>query len=195
MTTPPPSSDPVPAVPPAPPVLPAAPAVPAVSMSPVSPASAAVVAPGRGTPTWVNVALVAALAVAVGGVAFAMGRMSASSPTLTGPGGLVVRGQGPDGPDGGPMAPGGPGRIDVGGGLSIDGTVTAIDGDTLTITTDTGETQTIALDDTTTYRTATEGTSDDITVGDTVEVGVGLDGSASSGDTPTLTADDVTLVP
>ena len=192
MTTPPRSSDPIAAAAPASPVLPAAPAVPAVS---VSPASGATVAPGRGTPTWVNVALVAALAVAVGGVAFAIGRVSASNPTLTGPGGLVVRGQGPDGPDGGPIAPGGPGRIDVGGGLSIDGTVTAIDGDTLTITTDTGETQTIALDDTTTYRTATEGTSDDITVGDTVEVGVGLDGSTSSGDTPTLTADDVTVVP
>ena len=189
MTMPTPPLDPIPAAMPSSPVPPAS---PAVSGTPVSPAPVAVAAPRRGTPTWVNVALVAALAVAVGGVAFAIGRMTASSPTLSGPGGLVFGGQGPDG---GPMTPGGPGRIGVGGGLSIDGTVTAIDGDTLTVTTDTGETQAIELDDTTTYRTATEGTSGDITVGDKVEVGVELDGTVSSGDTPTMTADDVTVVP
>lgn len=178
-----------------PPIEPVAHTVPVVPVTPVA------VAPRRSTPAWVNVALFVALAIAVGGVAFAVGRMTAPAPSFTGPGGLTGQGQFPAGApgsgDGG--QPGGPGLGGRGGfgGISVDGTVTAIDADSITIETAAGESQEIAIDDTTTVRVAASGDLGAVSVGSSVEVRVALDPGAvgQGGGTSTLTADDVTVVP
>ena len=89
----------------------------------------------------------------------------------------------------------------LGGGLTIDGTVTAVDADSLTLTLDTGEEMTFALDDDTTYHEATDAAADDVAVGD--EVSVQVDGGGRVAERQrrprrrrrTLTADDVTVAP
>lgn len=148
---------------------------------------------------WTNLVLVGALALAIGGVAFAVGRSTAPAaaantngfaPGAFGPQGSFTPGEG------GPNA-GGPGFLG-GGGLTIDGTVASVDGTSMTITLESGETVTVTLDDTTTYHSAVEASSEDVAVGDDVAVRssgggrFGLGPNASSA--PSLTASDVTVI-
>ena len=83
------------------------------------------------------------------------------------------------------------------GGLAIDGTVTSVDADSITLTLDNGEEMTFALDGDTTYHEATDATSADVAVGDDVSVKVDGGGRIQSGNggstTTDLTAGDVTV--
>ncbi len=151
---------------------------------------------------WLNILLFGALALAVGGVAFAVGRTTAPAATFAAgnlPGGLVITPDGSFDPNtaGGPN--GAPQGFALGGGLTIDGTVTAIDGDELTLTLADGRTMVITLDDTTTYHAATDATAADVGVGDDVSVKVDADrgafgrGPGASAAPPSTSAEDVTV--
>jgi hypothetical protein len=150
---------------------------------------------------WLNVALGLAVAVAIGGVAFAAGRMTApasaigANPFGNGPNGRVFTGNGyaPGNiQGGGPNGQSGP-RVFDGAG-SIEGTVTAVTADSITIKTAAGQEITIALDSTTTYHQQSSATSTDVRTGGTVIVRLGL-GNAGSGTQTGPTANDVTVVP
>jgi hypothetical protein len=150
---------------------------------------------------WVNVALGLALAVAVAGVAFAAGRMTAPAAAAAnglGNGGRFFNnGEFPGGGFGG--ANGGPGgRVFTGGGASIEGTVTAVTADSITITTTTGQTVTLAISGTTTYHQEASASASDVKTGGTVIVRLGArqpDASPDSAGQVGLNANDITVVP
>lgn len=84
------------------------------------------------------------------------------------------------------------------GGLGITGTVTAVDGDSITIQTDAGLTVTLGLDGSTTYHQQAPAAASDVTTGDKVQVQLGggvRPGQDSSGNLNLGTAGDVTIVP
>ena len=145
-----------------------------------------------------NFLLIGAAAVAIGGVAFAAGRTTAPS-AATFPGRFT------DGTIPGDGQGGGRGVFGGAGGPTLSGTVTAIDGDSMTLTTASGQTIEIALDQETEYHTQADATAGDVTTGTQVEVqvdmagrdpGQGGQGAQGSGDTGSLgTAGDVTIVP
>ena len=81
-----------------------------------------------------------------------------------GPGGMVVRGEGPGG---GPM--GGPANLTI-------GTIESISGDTFTVKTDAGDTVKVQVVDDTSIRINKEGTVKDLTEGDDVVVNGQRDG-------------------
>jgi hypothetical protein len=139
-----------------------------------------------------NALLGLALVVAVGGVAFAAGRATAPASAAAGRTGF----NGQAGQGGGGLAPGAsgaPGRGGFGGGgfaggLSVQGTVEAIDGTSITIKTAGGATVTLGLNGATTYNKQAPATSADVTTGSTVIVqvegrgrGNGQGGPAASG--------------
>lgn len=110
-----------------------APAEPVSTPVPANP----VVTKTRRTNRLLDLALVGAAVIAIGGVAFAIGRGTApvaasGAFTRGGPGGVVIGG--PDGsfePGTGPKGQNG-GLVQA-GGLSIEGTVTAVDADSITL--------------------------------------------------------------
>jgi len=144
-----------------------------------------------------NLLLIGAAIVAIGGVAFAVGRATAPASTLPRFGAFTNGGTGVR-PDGSftPSA-GGPGFFGRDGGLSLDGTVKAVSADSLTLTLADGREMTFKLDGTTTYQQATPATATDVAVGDSVSVkiaGIGRAAGAGGGTTTTdLTASDVTV--
>lgn len=168
---------------------------PLVPQAPPNP----VVAPTRRTSRVLDIALALAAVLAIGGVAFAAGRLTA--PAGAGP--AFARGLAPDGtvvtPDGS-FDPNGPkpGGVALNGGLAIDGEVTAIDGDSITLKLADGQEMTFKLEDTTTYHEAADASSADVAVGDDVSVKVtggrvvSSDGGGG-GETPELSARDVTV--
>ena len=155
-----------------------------------------------------NLALIGAVVLAIGGIAFAAGRMTA--PTLVGsfqgpngqnflggPQGSVVPGQGGQLPVGGQ---GGPGAFLGNGGITIEGTVESISDTTLTLRTADGQTVQINLDGSTTYHAQSDASADDVTTGGTVQVrlnggriGGGNGGNGANGGG--ASASDVTVVP
>jgi len=120
---------------------------------------------GRGT----SLLLVLAGAVAIGGIAFAAGR-------LTAPAAATTAGRFGDGqfPGGGQGLPGnGQGLPGQGGGfadISLAGTVDAVSADSITVMLASGTSITIPLDAKTTYHAATAATARDVTVGSMVRV-------------------------
>jgi len=143
-----------------------------------------------------NLLLISAAIVAVGGVAFAVGRVTAPASTLPRFGAFTNGGTGvrPNGS----FTPGagGPGAFGRGGGLSLDGTVKAVSAESLTLTLADGQEMTFKLDATTTYQQATTATATDVAVGDSVSVKVTGGGRALGGGGGTaadLTASDVTV--
>jgi hypothetical protein len=145
-----------------------------------------VVRPRRsGAGMLVNVLLGAALVVAVGGVAFAAGR--ATAPAAASAAGRTGFGQG--GAGAGPGASGAPARGGgfggaggAGGAVSIQGTVEAIDGSSMTIKLPSGTTVTIGLNGATTYHSQAPATASDVSSGSTVIVQLaGRGGPAASG--------------
>jgi hypothetical protein len=165
--------------------------------------------------------LAGALVLAIGGVAFAAGRLTAPAAAAgggPGTGGFVPVGPGasgdpgtggfvpPDGsfdPGAGGFGPGG-GRGGFGGGLSIEGVVTSVDGSSLVIETTDGTQTTVTLDGDTTYHASTATDAGQVATGDDVTVRVsgggfgggvpgGNGGGGGSGDTPSFTATDVTV--
>lgn len=186
---------------PAPPVTP-----PTPSLDPVRPT---VSSPRRSSSgRWLNLLLGLAAAVAIGGVAFAVGRGTAPAPAA------AVFGQGfPNGgafPGGSfdPTASGGPGRGNGGvfgaGGLTVQGTVESVTGDTLTIKTENGRSVQVTLGSDTKYHQQAAGTASDVKAGSTVSVQLDLagrgQGNGNQGGNGTTggatgTASEVTVIP
>ena len=150
-------------------------------LAPVDPPATLPVIPGPATPTRPkrstdragSVALVVAALVAVGGLAFAGGRLTAPASAATPGGGNGFRNGGA-----GPFAsfgtggPGGGGAF-AGGGLrsvSLRGQVTAVSANSITIQIDNGTSVTVPLDSQTTYHDSVAGSASDVTVGTTVDV-------------------------
>jgi len=167
-------------------------ATPTSTQGPVVP----VKRPRSGQSLWINVALGLALAVALGGVAFAAGRMTAPAAVAA----LNGNGNGRFGnggyfPGGGGANPGGQGGRGFGGGASIQGTVTAVTADSITITTATGQSVTIATSGTTTYHQQSSASSSDVKTGGTVIVRLGAPTPGASATPTGPTANDITVVP
>lgn len=157
-----------------------------------------------------NAVLAIAAVVAIGGVAFAVGRSTAPVAAASalgnfpgtfqgGPGASLAPGESaaPGGFQGG--AQGGIGGL--GGGLTISGTVQSVTGDTLTIATASGQTVELSLDSDTTYHRKADAAAADVTTGSTVEVqldftaGIGRPTASADASTALGTASSVTVVP
>ena len=126
----------------------------------------------RGGGMLVNVVLGIALVVAVGGLAFAGGRATAPTSATPGRTGFGANGQGGFGP-GASGAPGGAlnGGLGAGaGGVSIQGTVTAVSADSITLQLPSGQSITIPTDGQTTYHERSAATAAAVTSGSTVIV-------------------------
>ncbi|HLX35759.1 MAG TPA: hypothetical protein VKR30_11035 [Candidatus Limnocylindrales bacterium] len=196
-----------------PPRAPATDADPVGAFLPVPPEPTPSGVPGSGLTTsptsvrvvrWVNVALGLALAVAIGGVAFAAGRMTAPQAAAAGANGrngagrVFAGGEFPGGFGGNGAVPGaGIGRTGAfGGGASIQGTVTAISPTSITVQTAGGQSVTIALDSTTTYHQQATATAGDVQTGGTVIVRLNVR-APTTGQTGTggPSASDITIVP
>jgi Domain of unknown function (DUF5666) len=166
----------------------------AMEPAPLAPANP-VAMPTRRSSRLLDLALALAAVLAIGGVAFAAGRITAPSGTVpafarVGPGGTVVTPDGsfdPNGPN--------PGGLALNGGLAIDGTVTAVDADSITLQLADGQEMTLKLDESTTYHEAADATSSDVAVGDDVSVKVagGRVVSGNGNETPDMAASDVTV--
>jgi hypothetical protein len=154
---------------------------------------------GRGSGMWINVALGLALVVAIGGVAFAAGRMTAppAAAGFSGASGRTFQGGSfPGGGNGGTGGAGGVGRgFFGGGGAALEGTVTAVTSDSITITTTTGQTVQIPLSSSTTYHQQAAASSSDVKTGGTVIVRLGLGGQTIAEGPTSRAATDVTIVP
>ena len=168
--------------------------------------TAPVVKPRNRSSRAINLLLGVAIAVAIGGVAFAIGRGTAPAATTAGAfppngGQFFTDGNGPGGT--GPNF-GGPGAF-ANGGLTVEGTVTAVSDDSVTITTDSGQEVTVSTTDDTTYHQQAAATADDVTTGSTVQVqleglggrfgGGGPNASPAPSGAPQTTATDITVVP
>ncbi len=176
---------------------------PTLATPPVVPATKPRGSGGR----WLNLVLAVAAAVAIGGIAFAVGRTTA--PVSAAAGGNGRAGAFANGSFA-PRASGQPGFGGRGGfgggagaGLSINGTVKSVDGNTLTITTANGQTIEVTTGDSTTYHSQAPATAADVKTGSNVQVQLQFDGNgggarpnASSAPTgPIGTAGSVTVVP
>jgi len=176
------------------------------STQPVVPSAPALKASGRrSSGLWLNLVLVVAAIVAVGGVAFAVGRSTAPVAAAGARGngqfgnGNFARGSFAPGASG---APGFGGGLRGGGGFNLSGTVQSVTGDTLTITTANGQTVEFTLGTDTTYSTNTPATAADVKAGSKVEVqlqpganGFRPNASAAPSAGPIGTASSVTVVP
>lgn len=153
---------------------------------------------------WLNIILVIAAAVAIGGVAFAVGRSTAPASAAFGNGrGAFGNGNGFPGGSFVPGASGQPGfgrGAFGGGGLSIRGTVESITGDTLIIKTASGQTVEVTTGSATTYNTQSPASASDVKTGATVQVqldfgGGNRPGASAAPGTPVGTAGSVTVIP
>ncbi len=157
------------------------------------------------------VLLFIAALVAVGGIFFAIGHLTAGSPAAA----ANTNGRGNGGFARASLAPGqtfdpgqfggGLGRNNggVGGfGSGVTGTVQSITGTTMTIKLANGTTTTIDLSGTTTYHNETAGSSSDVKVGGTITVQIDTSALASQAPNPstsgglggrTLTAKDILI--
>jgi hypothetical protein len=161
--------------------------------------------PRKASSLWLNVVLGLAALVAVGGIAFAIGRGTA--PVATGgPGGGNFPGLGGNFPRGSfaPDASGGLGGLGGGfargGGFNLSGTVESITADTLTLTTANGQTLVFSLGADTTYASKTPATAADVKAGSKVEVqlqagGIGQPQASAAASGPIGTAGSVTIDP
>ena len=140
--------------------------------------------------------------VAVGGIAFAAGRVTA-------PAAATGSGRGAFAANGTTASTSGTGGFARNGALTVSGTVAAVGGGTITVKTAAGTDTTFATTGTTTYHTAAVGTASDAAVGSTVEIqmagfggasrtgtGTGAAGSPAPAASPAAnpTATDVTVV-
>jgi hypothetical protein len=129
---------------------------------------------GRGT----SLLLLLAGAIAVGGLSFAGGRLTAPAAATTsrpGTGQLPGNGQGLPGGQGFPGRGG-----EFGGGISLSGTVSAVSADSITVKQASGTSITIPLDSKTAYHTAAASSAAAVTVGSEVRVTPG-GGTANPG--------------
>jgi hypothetical protein len=163
----------------APPVwsLPAAP----FPVPPVLPAISAS-APNKRRRDPLTFVMVAAAFVALGGVGFAVGRVTAPAPAAAGTGG---RGGGAFNlPGGGSFTPGGNGANGLGrfgGGVSVRGTITNTTPSQITIKLANGSTVTIPVDSSTAYHREASASSSDVQTGTTVLVQLTAGGTTGDG--------------
>jgi len=159
----------------------------------IEPVQAAVKA--KRNSSMVNGLLALAVVVAVGGVAFAVGRMSAPTTPAGFPNGGPNGGNFPGGP-GASFVPGGGngpgGGVFGAGGVTLEGTVESVSGDTLTIRTADGQTVDVKLPADTTFHTQGAASSSDVASGSNVLVRVDFQAGQGSNQ---LNASDVTVVP
>ena len=152
---------------------------------------------------WLNIVLVIAAAVAIGGVAFAVGRSTA--PASAAANGRGNFGAGNGFPNGG-LTPGASGQPGFGrggfggGGLTIRGTVESVNGNTLTIKTASGQTVQVTTGASTTYNTQAAASASDVQAGKTVQVqldfgGQGRPNASAAPGAPVGTAGSVTIIP
>ncbi len=150
--------------------------------------------------------LVIAAMVAIAGVAFAGGRLTAPTAAAAAAsgrlgGGFARASLAPGqtfnpGAFGGGLGRGGAGALSGG----VTGTVQSINGSTLTLLLSTGTTVTIDLSGSTTYHNETAGSSSDVKVGTKVQVQIDTAAAASEAPNPsasggrTLTASDILVV-
>lgn len=187
---------------------PATPASPPVFSAPpsINPAVFSVAkARPRGRVTLTSILLAAAAVIAVAGIAFAVGRVTAPSGTAAGNGfGRAFNGGTANGGTRTfPGANGGNGGFLGGdnGGLELRGTVTSVNGDTITLQLQSGQTIQVQTSASTTYHTQVSGSASDVSNGKSVIVQVsgagglrGLFGGGGSGTgTVTVPATDVTV--
>ena len=174
-------------VPPTPPTTPtpvtSAPATPVASNPPLTPTAstptpsaaplASVIAkPKSSSSRGTSLLLGLAAAIAIGGLAFAAGRLTAPAATAT-----AGRGTGQFPGNGTGQLPGNgqgfPGRGDAFGGITLNGTVEAITAELVTLKLASGTSITIPLDASTTYHASTASSADAVTVGSEVSVSPG----------------------
>ena len=180
-----------------------------------------VIAPAKQPDRTFRILLGVALLVAVGGVTFAIGRVTAPAAAATTRGGFANGGFGNGGTGAGGTAAGGAGFGRGGaaafGGVLLTGTVDSVAGNTMTLKEANGTTVTVNLAGTTTYHSQAAATAADVTAGKQVQVEVqvagGFGGQEAPGASPgaaaspaaggqaspgtttrTITARDVTLV-
>jgi hypothetical protein len=164
-------TDPIPSRAPVPP--------PAFSAAPPPPSPVPV--RRRGGPAMMSIVLGVAVLFAIGGVAFAAGRLTApAAATAAGNGGFGAgRGAGNGGGNGAGNAGNGAGNgfgFGNGGaalgatGLSIKGTVTAVAADQLTLQLPGGQTVDVPIDSSTTFHRQSGAARTDVTSGATVEI-------------------------
>lgn len=174
---------------------------PSGSVENEAPGDPAVPAPptkASGSRSWINVLLGVALVAAVGGVSFAAGRVTAPARAFPDGGlGTGFNGGPGGGFNGGPNAsgqPGGPGGGFLGGGgITLEGTVESISGNTLTVRTANGQTLEVTVDADTEYHEQAAATGDDVETGATVQIRVTP--QVGSGNGGSFSATDVTVVP
>jgi hypothetical protein len=182
------------------------------SSAPASaPSPAPIAVPRKKGGNLTNILLVVAAAIAIGGIAFAVGRTTAPTAAaggFRGGNGQFLGGQGVT--PNGSFAPGqgGPGGFGGDRALTISGTVKSIDGTTMTITTANGNETTIDISGTT-YHSQAPATAADVKPGATVAVEVtgfggfrggpdasgapDANGAPDAGGTGTIKATDVTI--
>ena len=158
------------------------------------------VQPRKAGSMWLNVVLGLAALVAVGGIAFAIGRNTAPAAT-GGAGNFPNFGGNFPGGSFAPDASGGLGSAFTrGGGFNLSGTVESITGDTLTLKTANGQTLEFSLGADTTYDSKTPATAADVKAGSKVEVqlragGNGQPQASAAASGPIGTAGSVTIDP
>jgi hypothetical protein len=153
----------------------------------------------------VTTLLLVSTMIALGGVAFAAGRVTATGQSGTGQTTTGINGaNGQNGvPNFGPNASGVP-NLDFGGrdgglngpGGTVTGTVTSVTSTSITVQLADGQTVTVALGSSTAYHVQTAGTSSDVTQGSTVTIrttGTDRAAAVASAGTTTRTATDVTV--
>jgi len=140
--------------------------------APIPPLADVIAKPARGSSRGTSLLFVLAGAIAVGGIAFAAGRLTAPTATAAGfrgSGQLPGIGQVPRNGQIPADGQGFPGRGAF-GGITIQGTVTEVTAEGITIALASGTTVTIPVDAATTYRAASPATSAAVTVGSEVSV-------------------------
>ncbi len=178
-------AEPAPGAPPAAPAtrtpaagVPTEPVAATISAGPARAQPAALPAPGRRSDRTFAILLVVAALIAVGGLAFAGGRLTAPAATAAGTG----RNGGFNGGNGGfngPFASGAPGlgRGAFGGGVLLTGTVESIANGTLTIKTANGNSVDVTISDSTTFHSQASATAGDVKTGSQVQVALELGGA------------------
>jgi hypothetical protein len=159
----------------------------------VLPLASVIAKPASSSGRSTSLLLLLAGAIAIGGLAFAGGRLTAPAAATTGRTGAQLQGNGQGFPGTGQLPGNGQGFLGRGdgfGGISLAGTVSEVSADSIIIELASGTSITIPLDGKTAYRTATAATVDAVTVGSQVRVtpgartanpGASLDPNASPG--------------
>jgi hypothetical protein len=134
-----------------------------------------------------NAVLAVAVALAIAGVAFAVGRLTAPAAAFAGrfgnggPGQIFNGNGNANGSGWGQAGQGGAGGFLAGGGITVQGTVESITDTTLTLKTASGQTIQVALEGTTTYHAQSDASASDVKTGGTVLVRLNLRGGAGNG--------------